>query len=151
MSWETIWKAVLGVIAGFGGVSGIFVIAIKFSSNFIAEKLSKKYELKLSKELENYKYNLENKNYISKARFDTEFNIYRELSKAFFDMVKDITTMIPIGVATYPADEEKRKEYEDNLYIAEALVLPDFHLLVDEEHYFLIDIDMDLVRKVIEG
>lgn len=40
---------------------------------------------------------------------------------------------------------------KDNLYIAEALVLPDFHLLVDEEHYFLIDIDMDLVRKVIEG
>lgn len=118
MSWETLWKAVLGVVAGFGGISGIFVIAIKFSSNFIAEKLSKKYELKLSKELENYKYNLENKNYISKARFDTEFNIYRELSKAFFDMVKDITTMIPIGVATYPADEEKRKEYEHNLYVA---------------------------------
>lgn len=117
MSWETIWKAVLGVIAGFGGVSGIFVLSIKFSSNFIAEKLSKKYELKLNKELENYKYNLENKNYISKARFDTEFNIYRELSKAFFDMVKDITTMIPIGVATYPADEEKRKEYEHNLYV----------------------------------
>ena len=118
MSWETIWKAVLGVIAGVGGVSSIFVIAIKFSSNFIAEKLSKKYELKLNKELENYKYNLENKNYISKARFDTEFNIYRELSKAFFDMVKDITTMKPIGVATYPADEEKRKEYEHNLYVA---------------------------------
>ena len=33
-------------------------------------------------------------------------------------MVKDITTMIPIGVATYPADEEKRKEYEHNLYVA---------------------------------
>ena len=68
MSWETIWKAVLGVIAGFGGVSGIFVIAIKFSSNFIAEKLSKKYELKLNKELENYKYNLENKNTIWKIK-----------------------------------------------------------------------------------
>ena len=45
MSWETLWKAVLGVVAGFGGISGIFVIAIKFSSNFIAEKLSKKYEV----------------------------------------------------------------------------------------------------------
>lgn len=49
--------------------------------------------------------------------FDVEFSIYRELSKAFFDMVKDATIMIPIGLATYPADKKERDEYEHQLYV----------------------------------
>lgn len=39
---------------------------------------------------------------------------------------------------------------KDNLYLAEASILPDFHLTVDKEQYFLIDIDINLIRKLIE-
>lgn len=117
MTWDDILKIVLGVIAGCGGISGVIVLAVKFSANIIAKRLEEKYTLKLNKELEEYKSKLDSKNYISKAKFDVEFSIYRELSKAFFDMVKDITIMIPIGIATYPADKKERDEYEHQLYV----------------------------------
>lgn len=114
MTWKDI---VLTAIASAGGIGGIIVLVVKFSANIIADRLEKKYTLKIDKELEKYKSSLESKIYISKTKFDTEFGIYRELSKAFFDMVKNITTMIPDGFATYPADKEQRKEYEHNLYV----------------------------------
>jgi len=116
VSWEDVWKVVLAAIVSVGGISGVILLVIKFSANQIAERLSKKYELKLNKELEAYKAELGRKEYVSKARFDAEFQIYRELSKAFFDMVKDISIMIPSGIAYVPANEEKRKEYENECY-----------------------------------
>ena len=57
-----------------------------------------------------------NKIYISKSKFDTEFSLYRELTKSFFEAVKDITIMIPAGLAKYPPDEEEKKKYENTLY-----------------------------------
>lgn len=111
-----IWEIVLGIMAGFGGVGVIILAIIKFSAEQIAKRLEEKYSLKLNKELEKYKYNLDNKIYISKTKFDTEFSIYRELSKAFFDMVKDISLLIPTGIATKIADEKAQKEYESKLY-----------------------------------
>ena len=54
------WEIVLAVLASIGGISGLILIVIKFSSNIIADRLSKKYEMKLSKEMETYKANVEN-------------------------------------------------------------------------------------------
>lgn len=116
MNWDEIWKIVLGVLASVGGIGGIILAIVKFSSNIIAKRLEEKYTLKLNKELEKYKSNLDNKIYISKTKFDTEFSIYRELSKAFFEMVKTISLMIPSGYATYPAGKKDKKEYENKLY-----------------------------------
>ena len=46
MNWNDIWKIILAAIASAGGFSAIIIAVIKFSSNFIADKLSKKYDLK---------------------------------------------------------------------------------------------------------
>lgn len=48
---------------------------VRFTSEKIAERLEKKYKLRLNKELEEFKNKLENKSYVSKTRFDTEFSI----------------------------------------------------------------------------
>mgnify|MGYP000712484425 FL=1 len=88
MNWDTVFKIVLSIVGSVGGAGAIIAFAVKFSANLIADKLKKKYELETTKKLEEYKSKLENKNYISKTRFDTEFSIYRTLSVAFFDMVK---------------------------------------------------------------
>lgn len=117
MDWEEIGSIVLAAIASVGGIGTVIIFVIKLSANTIADRLEKKYSLQLEKELEKYKTNLENKIYISKAKFDTEFSIYRELSKTFFDMVKNIGIMIPDGLAKYPADKEEREEHERNLYV----------------------------------
>lgn len=111
-----IWEIVLGVITSVGGLGVIFTAAIKFSSDCIAKRLAEKYSLKLNKELEAYKSSLENKTYISKTKFDAEFEIYRSLSKSFFEMIKDISTMIPSGLSIQIADEQKQREHENELY-----------------------------------
>lgn len=83
MNWEDVWKITVSIVGGLGGITVIFAAIVRYLSDFIADRLSKKYELRLSKELENYKSSLENKTYISRAKFDTEFAIYRELSSDF--------------------------------------------------------------------
>ena len=75
MNWESIFAIASACIVSAGGVSGIVIIIIKFSSNWIADALAKKYELKLNKELERYRAGVENKIYISKAKFDVEFQL----------------------------------------------------------------------------
>ena len=50
----------------------------KFTAKYIhANTLEEKYSLKLSKELELFKSNIENKKYISRTKFDTEFQIFK--------------------------------------------------------------------------
>lgn len=60
MSWADIWKIILAALASVGGVGGLIILVIKFSSNLIAERLSQKYQLSLQKELEKYKAGIEN-------------------------------------------------------------------------------------------
>lgn len=116
MNWNDIWKIVLCVISSAGGIGAVITIVIKFCSSFIAEQLMKKYENKLQKDLEKYKSGLDNKIYITKAKFDAEFELYRNLSSSFFEAVKAVTRMIPAGYAIYPVDKEDRKKFENELY-----------------------------------
>ena len=95
MTWTDICSIVLWVIGGLGGIGAVFTAVIKFSSNIIAERLAKKYEIKLQKEMEKYKIELSKKDYVSKTRFDAEFKIYRDLSKTFCTAFKDISVLIP--------------------------------------------------------
>lgn len=82
-----ILQIAIAVVISAGGISGILLAVIKFSSNIIADKLSKKYEFKLNKELEKYKTHLDSKIYITKAKFDKEFELYQQLSRNFFYMI----------------------------------------------------------------
>lgn len=116
MSWADIWKIILAALASVGGVAGLMVLAIKFASSIIAERLSQNYELKLQKELEAFKSTLTKKEYVSKARFDAEFSIYRELSRAFFNMARDINSLVPAGYSERPADEETYKKYQEECW-----------------------------------
>lgn len=116
MNWEEIWKIVLGILASVGGIGGIILAIIKFSCNMIAKRLEERYSLQLNKELEKYKSSLENKTYISKTKFDTEFNIYKELSSVFSEMVRNISLMIPAGLSYRLANEDAEKERQNKLY-----------------------------------
>ena len=73
----------MGIIASVWWISGLIVSVIKFSANRISHRVSRKYEIRLSKELEQYKTILDNKKYISKTKFDVEFKIYKEYAKFF--------------------------------------------------------------------
>ncbi len=92
MEVNQIKDIVLACILSAGGISGIIILAVKFSSNFIADRLSSKYEIKLQKELEKYKSNIETKKSISKAMFDKEYEIYVAFNKEFAILYNEIQT-----------------------------------------------------------
>lgn len=81
----------------------------------IRDFVAKKIQLSFDKALENKKTLNERKNYISKHRFDLEFTIYQELSKAFFHAVVDISELFPI-IAIRPADKDEREKCEETIY-----------------------------------
>lgn len=116
MNWNDIWRIVLAIISSVGGVGVVIIFIVKFCSNIIADKLSQKYKLTMNKELEKYKAGIDNKTYMSKAKFDAEFDLYRKLSKAFFDMIKNISNMIPTGIAKRPIDPQECEKYENGIY-----------------------------------
>lgn len=63
MEWLDVGKIALAAIISAGGIGGIIIGVIHFSANQIADRLSKKYEAKLSQELEKYKSELSKKEY----------------------------------------------------------------------------------------
>lgn len=117
MDFSQIASIATACIVSAGGVGGVAMAVVKFTSNIIADKISAKYENKLEQALEKYKTELSKKEYVSQVRFDAEFEIYRTLSKEFSTAVKNISLMIPDGIAHSPADEEKRTEYENKIYV----------------------------------
>jgi len=117
MTWDDAIRIALTAIGGVAGIGVIILGTIKFSADRIAEKLSAKYELKLSKELEAYKSNLDKMKYISKVRFDAEFAIYRELSLVFSEVVDFVHGIVPSGEAYYPQEEDKRQDYVKSMFV----------------------------------
>ena len=62
------------------------------------------------------KYENESKLHISKRRFDTAFEIYKELCEKFVTMVSDVLNLFPAGLYYEPKDEKSRFDYYHTLY-----------------------------------
>lgn len=91
MDWE---KFFLQLVLELGGLTGIAIIGLTFLGNLFAERLSKRYELKLNEKLELYKKAIEDKSYVSKTKFDANFKVCCEISENLilcFDVIKEIT------------------------------------------------------------
>ncbi len=110
--WESISSGALNVVGAIGG----FAFLAKSFFNFISSMIAKKIDAKNAKELEQVKVHLLNKNYISKTRFDIEIQLYRELSGLFFELVKNVQSIIPNGIAHYPSDAEERQALEERYH-----------------------------------
>ena len=107
MSWDSVWKIALTVVASFGGIAGIIAVVIKFSANQITDRLNAKFEASLKKELERYKSSLSKSEHVSKERFDREFTMYQELSEKHMTVVYDMGTAVLITRgAKYPGYEK---------------------------------------------
>lgn len=100
-------------------VTGLFAIIISIL-DAIWLFIQRKKQLNYDKQLEKYKHIAEQKNYVSKVRFDAEFAIYRELSQAFSEAIEGVHGIIPYGAAYYPNDSEERDSYEKQAFIGFA-------------------------------
>lgn len=125
--WPVV-KFVLSMVASFGGGAAVAGIVIRFFSKQIADRISKKYEVDLTKSIERYKSellkevedykaevnkkyaaittSLGKKQYISEKRFDAEFEIFQKLSLAYSEMVRDITLMNSAESSYYLMDRK---------------------------------------------
>lgn len=82
---EAIGGVIVACIVSAGGIGGIIIAAVKFSSEIIAKRLDEKYMLKINKALETHKGKLDNRIHISRAMFDKEFEIYQTLCSSFYE------------------------------------------------------------------
>ena len=109
------WQRMLDIFIGIICSGTIIIGVIRFSVDQIAQRLNQKYQADLQKENDQHRLHIENKNYVSKVRFDAEFQIYRELTSCFFEMVKCVGIMIPM-YAEIPSNEKVREEVEERHY-----------------------------------
>ena len=100
INWNDVGKVIkfiFDVVAKLGGSAAFFAIIMLF--------LQKRIDFRYAK-----------KTYVSKVRFDAEFDIYKKLSKSFFEMVKNITILIPVGIGKSFADKNTQDTYQNTLY-----------------------------------
>ncbi len=90
MTIDQIVSIATACVLSAGGVGGVVIAVVKFSSDIIASRLASKYETQLQKDLERYKNNLENKKSISKAMFDKEYDVYLTFNKELAELYNNI-------------------------------------------------------------
>lgn len=83
-----------------------------------------KQKAEFLKEIEDLKAKNENKTYITKTQFDTEFKIYQELSEACYDMVIDMLDLF----TNKPELVEKQKDPVHNSKICARSKKSNYHL-----------------------
>lgn len=87
MGLSEILTIVFSSIGCFGIICALFIFTIKLCIEKIAESLQQKYTLQFDKELEKYKSNLDNCKYITKVQYDVKFEIYRNITSSFFNLI----------------------------------------------------------------
>lgn len=85
---DWVWQMMIGVLAAAGGGVGITIALFKKTADVMAERLSKKYELKINKELE---------------RFNAYFSILRDISREMLTAFDRLIDISPSSSCTFTA------------------------------------------------
>lgn len=110
MDIGSIFGIVFGVVASIGGIGAIFLFVSQKSYDFLQDKLFEKY--KVYEEPEVKPTPDDGKKFISRAKFDAEFQIHRELSLHFSLMIRDLNVMS----SRRAVDRDAKKQYGEKLY-----------------------------------
>jgi len=132
MDWDDVFRIIAAAIAAVGGSAAIVVFTAKWLSERIAERLKAKYQLEMDKELEKFKGDIkletekelesfrgrtQKKNYVSRVRFDTEFEIFRRLNVAFAELNQSMYFLYPVEILFTPSPcSDAKKEYDNKAY-----------------------------------
>lgn len=116
-----------------GGLSIIIALS-PFLIPQIREFAIKRYQHSLDKILEDRKAQNDRKNYISKVRFDKEFEMYQELSEKNLTMVYSIgeTVYVIRGLLTEPEEIDRHKEKVRNAIYSAELITKRYAPFIDE-------------------
>ncbi len=128
---KVIGEFLLRLFAVSGGITTSVVLLLKFGGKWFADYLQLRYQAAFEKELETHKVKLDGRQYITKMRFDKEFEIYEKLSSSFYRVLKTVQCLIPEnGRIDYPESLEDRQKYIQEGY---AMLCNDY--LLAKESY----------------
>jgi len=86
MLWKDIIAIASSILLSIGGAGVLICGFSSFLAERIAKRIDNKYQQKLDQELETFRSLMEHRKFVSKTQFDYEFQLYKELSKVFFDV-----------------------------------------------------------------
>lgn len=124
---ENIIDIILTGIVSVGGLSAIIMGLASWIGKIWSNNLIEKYKIKLDKEIEKYKSEIniklnkidkieEKALYISKVNYDNEYKIYMEIWHKLIECVNRTLMLYPQGIENVPIDKEELDKYKENKY-----------------------------------
>ena len=152
MNWDEVFKIIVAAVGSIGGVGVIIAFIVKLAANHISDKMLKKYDAKMQKDLEEYKHSLEietekfrrrseNLTFVTKKQFETEFSAYQKIFDYLFLFSATTSNLFPIMDYLPYDEEEKKKVYQErysefcDAYKNYSEVLEKNAPFIPEEHY----------------
>lgn len=110
---DIIMEVALACVISAGGIGGIIIAVVKFSVASIEKRFERKYTEKFAV----FKSDIDKKQYISQVRFDAEFEIYKQLSRKYGELVLQIMVKAS-NIDKYKLDDMQDKEMGEINYLA---------------------------------
>lgn len=108
-----IMEVALACVISAGGIGGIIIAVVKLSVASIEKRFERKYTEKFAV----FKSDIDKKQYISQVRFDAEFEIYKQLSRKYGELVLQIMVKAS-NIDKYKLDDMQDKEMGEINYLA---------------------------------
>lgn len=110
---DIIMEVALACVISAGGIGGIIIAVVKLSVASIEKRFERKYTEKFAV----FKSDIDKKQYISQVRFDAEFEIYKQLSRKYGELVLQIMVKAS-NIDKYKLDDMQDKEMGGINYLA---------------------------------
>ena len=110
---DIIMEVALACVISAGGIGGIIIAVVKLSVAYIEKRFERKYTEKFAV----FKSDIDKKQYISQVRFDAEFEIYKQLSRKYGELVLQIMVKAS-NIDKYKLDDMQDKEMGEINYLA---------------------------------
>ena len=110
---DIIMEVALACVISAGGIGGIIIAVVKLSVASIEKRFERKYTEKFTV----FQSDIDKKQYISQVRFDAEFEIYKQLSRKYGELVLQIMVKAS-NIDKYKLDHMQDKEMGEINYLA---------------------------------
>ena len=110
---DIIMEVARACVISAGGIGGIIIAVVKLSVASIEKRFERKYTEKFAV----FKSDIDKKQYISQVRFDAEFEIYKQLSRKYGELVLQIMVKAS-NIDKYKLDDMQDKEMGEINYLA---------------------------------
>lgn len=110
---DIIMEVAMACVISAGGIGGIIIAVVKSSVASIEKRFERKYKEKFAV----FQSDIDKKQYISQVRFDAEFEIYKQLSRKYGELVLQIMVKAS-NIDKYKLDDMQDKEMGEINYLA---------------------------------